>query len=107
MAALKFYVGQGNRLMLKKLLIVVPILVVFLMAMAFGAQNSQTVSVNFLVFKSELSLAAVAGIFLTIGFVLSLAVYVVSVLRWRLRYRRLLNKLKKAERNQLSPDAKD
>lgn len=81
--------------MLKKLLVVIPILVIFFIALAFGAQNASEVTVNFLVLSTELSVAAVAGIFMGFGFVISLIFYFLSTLRWKLRYQRLLRKFNK------------
>lgn len=78
--------------MLKKLLFIIPVLLIFFIALAFGAQNATSVTVNFLVLESELSVAAVAGIFLGIGFIIALAFYILSLLKWKLRYRRLLKK---------------
>ena len=44
--------------MLKKLLILIPVLLIFLLAMAFGAQNPQTVIVNLLVLQTEMAVAS-------------------------------------------------
>ncbi|RUO77629.1 lipopolysaccharide assembly protein LapA domain-containing protein [Idiomarina seosinensis] len=78
--------------MLKKLLFIIPVLLIFFIALAFGAQNATLVTVNFLILESELSVAAVAGIFLGLGFIIALAFYILSLLKWKLRYRRLLKK---------------
>lgn len=83
--------------MLRKLLIIVPILVIFFIALAFGAQNATEVTVNFLLFKAQLSVAAVAGIFLGVGFFISVIFYFLSTLRWKLRYRRLSKKFSALE----------
>ena len=83
--------------MLKKLLFVIPVLAIFLLALAFGAQNADETVVNFLVFNATLSVAAVAGIFLAVGFFVSLFFYLASTVRWKLRYRRLLKKFDKLQ----------
>lgn len=94
--------------MLKKLLVVIPILVIFFVALAFGAQNAGQVQVNFLAFSAELSIAAVAGVFMGFGFLISLIFYFLSTLRWKLRYQRLLrkfNKLRQQNESEAKPDA--
>lgn len=95
--------------MLKKLLIVIPTLVIFFIALAFGAQNASQVTVNFLIFHANLSVAAVAGIFLGIGFFISVFFYFISTLRWKLRYRRLLKKFSKLQKTSsaTTPEIKD
>ena len=92
--------------MLKKLLIIIPILVIFFIALAFGAQNASQVEVNFLAFNAQLSVAAVAGIFLGVGFFISVIFYFLSTLRWKLRYRRLLSKMNKLQRQTADTGAK-
>ncbi len=54
--------------MLRRILILVPIILLFLLALAFGAQNPTVVSVNFLVAKTDLSVAGLAAIFLPLDF---------------------------------------
>lgn len=54
--------------MLKKLLILIPVLIIFLLAMAFGAQNPQTVVVNLLVLQTEMAVASLLAIFLVAVF---------------------------------------
>lgn len=83
--------------MLKKLVIIIPVLVFFFVALAFGAQNSSQVSVNFLFVQAQLSIAAVAAIFLALGFSAAFVFYIWASLRWRLRYKRLLSRLNRAE----------
>lgn len=83
--------------MLKKLLIIIPVLAIFFIALAFGAQNASEVTVNFLAFNANLSVAAIAGIFLGLGFFISVFFYFISTLRWKLRYRRLLKKFSRLQ----------
>ncbi|MGM0481196.1 MAG: lipopolysaccharide assembly protein LapA domain-containing protein [Pseudomonadota bacterium] len=78
--------------MLKKLLFIIPILIIFFIALAFGAQNASEVTINFLIFESRLSVASVAGIFLALGFIIAVAFYLFALLKWKFGYNRLLKK---------------
>ena len=44
--------------MLRKLLILIPVLAIFLLAMAFGAQNTQVINVNLLVLNADMTVAS-------------------------------------------------
>jgi len=69
--------------MLRKLFVLLPIFVLFFIAIAFGAQNSELVMVDFFVLKTELTLASLSAIFIGAGFVFGLVSLGWS--NWRLR----------------------
>jgi len=56
------------------------ILILLVIAFIFGSQNEQVISLNYLIARVELSIAAAVSLFTTIGFVLGLLAIVV----WRL-----------------------
>jgi len=84
--------------MLKKLLILIPVFIIFLLAMAFGAQNPQTVVVNLLVLQTEMAVASLLAIFFGSGFVVGILLLFLSSLSWRYRYNRLLKRLNKLDK---------
>jgi len=56
------------------------VLILLSIAFVFGSQNDQIISLNYLVAKIELSMAAAVSLFTTIGFALGL----LATLLWRL-----------------------
>lgn len=83
--------------MWRALFILLPLVLLFVFAMAFGAYNKATVTVHFIVAQKELTVAALLGIFLAIGFVFGAFSMSLSYWRERIKNRRLrkeLNKLK-------------
>jgi len=56
------------------------VLILLAIAFVFGSQNEQMVSLNYLVAKVELSIAAAVSLFTAIGFVLGL----LATLLWRM-----------------------
>lgn len=56
------------------------VLILLAIAFVFGSQNDQLISLNYLVAKVELSIAAAVSLFTTIGFILGL----LATLLWRL-----------------------
>ncbi|NQY87688.1 MAG: DUF1049 domain-containing protein [Colwellia sp.] len=56
------------------------VLILLSIAFVFGSQNDQIISLNYLVARIELSMAAAVSLFTTIGFALGL----LATLLWRL-----------------------
>ena len=56
------------------------ILALLAIAFIFGSQNEQMISLNYLIAKIELSIAAAVSLFTTIGFILGLLTTII----WRL-----------------------
>ncbi|PYE34409.1 putative membrane protein [Idiomarina fontislapidosi] len=83
--------------MLRRILIFVPIILLFLLALAFGAQNPTAVSVNFLIAKADFSVAGLAAIFLAMGFAIGLVLLTLYGIKWRIRNAKLERRLKRAE----------
>ena len=71
------------------------VLILLAIAFVFGSQNEQIISLNYLVARAELSVAAAVSLFTLIGFVLGL----LTTLLWR-----LIRKSKKALANKRSTE---
>ncbi|HET8815864.1 MAG TPA: LapA family protein [Pseudidiomarina sp.] len=56
--------------MLRFVFVILPVVVLFLLAVAFGALNKNVIEVDFIVLQSELPLAVITAIFLVLGFVI-------------------------------------
>ncbi|KPD23618.1 MULTISPECIES: lipopolysaccharide assembly protein LapA domain-containing protein [Idiomarina] len=85
--------------MLRKLLILIPVLAIFLLAMAFGAQNTQVINVNLLVLNADMTVASLLAIFFGGGVLVGLLAMLLSNLYWRYRCRKL-SKLVAKQSNQ-------
>lgn len=79
--------------MARFILSLIPLLVFFLLALAIGSQNQEAVMVNLLISKPELKLSILLAWTLGLGFVFGLAVFFISHLSLRLRYRHLRKEL--------------
>lgn len=71
-------------------------LILLAIAFVFGSQNEQIISLNYLIARAELSIAAAVSLFTAIGFVLGL----LTTLLWR-----LIRKSKKAFAKNSSSEA--
>ncbi len=77
--------------MIRFIFISLPLILLFLLAVAFGALNKAIVQVDFLVVQSQVSIALVAALFLAVGFFIGL----VAMSARTLMLRRELRKLRK------------
>lgn len=78
--------------MIRFIFVVLPLLVLFLFAVAFGALNQQQLSVDLLIGRYQMPLTWVVAGFLVIGFVLGL----LSMLTRQLGLRKQLRQQRKA-----------
>lgn len=58
--------------MIRFIFIGLPLLILFFIALAFGALNKQVVAVDFIILQQQLNLATVAAAFLILGFIIGL-----------------------------------
>mgnify|MGYP001201184362 FL=1 len=58
--------------MIRFVFIGLPLLLLFLIALAFGALNKQVVAVDFIILQQQLNLATIAAVFLALGFIIGL-----------------------------------
>ncbi|MBA6327432.1 DUF1049 domain-containing protein [Colwellia sp. MB02u-6] len=76
---------------------VILFLILLAIAFVFGSQNDQVLSLNYLIAKTNLSVAAAVSLFTSIGFVLGL----LFALFWK-----LLSMIKSSKSNQLNTEKK-
>ena len=76
---------------------VILFLILLAIAFVFGSQNDQVLSLNYLIAKTNLSVAAAVSLFTSIGFVLGL----LFALFWK-----LLGMIKTTKSNQLNTEKK-
>jgi putative membrane protein len=67
-----FFERRIGNLMIRFIFVVLPLLVLFLFAVAFGALNQQQLSIDLLIGRYDMPLTWVVAGFLFIGFVLGL-----------------------------------
>lgn len=79
--------------MLRTLLSLIPVVIIFVIALAFGAQNDQSISVDFFFGQAELSVASLLAIFIGIGFLIGLVSMAMNYWRMRLQIRKLKKQL--------------
>lgn len=77
--------------MLRFVFVLLPVVVLFLLAIAFGALNKSEIQVDFIVLQAELPLAVVAALFLVLGFVIG-SIGLLSRNWWLRRENRKLKK---------------
>lgn len=75
--------------MLRFLFVSLPLLLLFVIALGFGALNKSVLTVDFIFFKAELSVAVVTACFLVLGFVLGMLSMLARQLLLRRENRRL------------------
>lgn len=77
--------------MIRFIFVSLPLILLFLIAVAFGALNKERVAVDFIFAQQQLSLAVLAAVFLAVGFLIG--VFSMFGAQWLLR--RENRKLKK------------
>ncbi|CUA82604.1 lipopolysaccharide assembly protein LapA domain-containing protein [Pseudidiomarina woesei] len=77
--------------MIRFIFVSLPLIILFLIAIAFGALNNQVIAVDFIIAKQQVSVATVGAIFLALGFIIGLF----SMLAAQFGLRRENRKLKK------------
>lgn len=87
-----FFERRIGKLMIRFIFVVLPLLVLFLFAVAFGALNQQQLQVDLLIGRYDMPLTWVVAGFLLIGFLLGL----LSMLARQLGLRNQLRQQRKA-----------
>ncbi|OZB06125.1 MAG: hypothetical protein B7X54_03445 [Idiomarina sp. 34-48-12] len=86
-----FYMRETGKNMIRFIFVSLPLIVLFLIAVAFGALNKQVIAVDFIVTQQQISVATLTALFLAVGFIIGL----LSMLGAQWMLRRDLRKLKK------------
>lgn len=81
--------------MWRALFVVLPLILLFVFAVAFGAHNKTTISVNFIAAQKDMTVASLLALFLGIGFLFGALTMSLSYWRERIRNRRLQKTLAK------------
>jgi putative membrane protein len=87
--------------MLRFIFIGLPLLILFLLAVAFGALNKQAISFNFIIGEMTLPVSVLTGLFIGLGFLLGLAAMSTKQVALRNENRKLRKQVIKRE----SPNA--
>ncbi|QGT95294.1 LapA family protein [Pseudidiomarina andamanensis] len=86
-----FYMRETGKNMIRFIFVSLPLIVLFLIAVAFGALNKQVIAVDFIVAQQQISVATLTALFLAVGFLIGL----LSMLGAQWMLRRDIRKLKK------------
>ncbi|RUO35023.1 LapA family protein [Aliidiomarina soli] len=81
--------------MWRALFVLLPLAVLFIFALVFGAHNKVVVPVNFIVAQKEMTIASLLALFLAVGFVFGALSLSLSYWREKLKNRRLRKELNK------------
>ncbi|MDP5253675.1 MULTISPECIES: lipopolysaccharide assembly protein LapA domain-containing protein [unclassified Vibrio] len=76
-----------------KIIKIVIVVLLFLLALALGAQNQSLVSVNYLVAKSEVHLSMLIGVVFVLGFAAAAVLFSAMHFKLKLQNRRLTKKV--------------
>ncbi|WP_139411979.1 LapA family protein [Aeromonas veronii] len=83
---------------MKRILALIPLVLVFMLTLALGSQNGQSVQFNYLIAQGEFSLAMLLGIFFTGGFLLGWLVFGLLFLRLKMQNRTLNRTMRRQSR---------
>ncbi|MGN5137137.1 LapA family protein [Aeromonas sp. 164P] len=83
---------------MKRILALIPLVVVFLLTLALGSQNGQLVQFNYLIAQGEFSLAMLLGFFFAGGFLLGWLVFGLLFLRLKMQNRTLNRTMRRQSR---------
>lgn len=85
--------------MIRFVFVSLPLIILFLIAIAFGALNKQILAVDFIVAQQQVNVATLAALFLAVGFIIGL----LSMFGVQMSLRRENRKLKKQLMSNKSP----
>ncbi|MCF7716930.1 DUF1049 domain-containing protein [Aeromonas jandaei] len=83
---------------MKRVLALIPLVLVFVLTLALGSQNGQLVQFNYLIAQGEFSLAMLLGFFFAGGFMLGWLVFGLLFLRLKLQNRTLSRTMRRQTR---------
>ncbi|WP_421201918.1 LapA family protein [Aeromonas enteropelogenes] len=85
---------------MKRILALIPLVLVFILTLALGSQNGQLVQFNYLIAQGEFSLAMLLGFFFAGGFLLGWLVFGLLFLRLKMQ-NRTLNRIMRRQSREL------
>ncbi|MCF5861007.1 LapA family protein [Aeromonas veronii] len=83
---------------MKRILALIPLVLVFVLTLALGSQNGQLVQFNYLIAQGEFSLAMLLGFFFAGGFLLGWLVFGLLFLRLKMQNRTLNRTMRRQSR---------
>ncbi|WP_323887736.1 LapA family protein [Aeromonas veronii] len=83
---------------MKRILSLIPLVLVFVLTLALGSQNGQLVQFNYLIAQGEFSLAMLLGFFFAGGFLLGWLVFGLLFLRLKMQNRTLNRTMRRQSR---------
>lgn len=83
---------------MKRILVLIPLVLVFVLTLALGSQNGQLVQFNYLIAQGEFSLAMLLGFFFAGGFLLGWLVFGLLFLRLKMQNRTLNRTMRRQSR---------
>jgi len=83
---------------MKRILALIPLVLVFVLTLALGSQNGQLVQFNYLIAQGEFSLAMLLGFFFAGGFLLGWLVFGLLFLRLKMQNRTLNRTMRRQTR---------
>lgn len=83
---------------MKRILALIPLVLVFTLTLALGSQNGQLVQFNYLIAQGEFSLAMLLGCFFAGGFLLGWLVFGLLFLRLKMQNRTLNRTMRRQSR---------
>ncbi|WP_258806778.1 LapA family protein [Pseudidiomarina sp. CB1] len=83
--------------MLRFIFIGLPLLILFLLAVAFGALNKQAITFNFIIGETSLPVSVLTGLFIGLGFLLGLAAMATKQVALRTENRKLRKQITQRE----------
>lgn len=81
--------------MWRALFVILPLMLLFIFALVFGAHNKETIVVNFIAAQKDMTVASLLALFLGIGFAFGALTMSLSYWREKMRNRRLRKALTK------------
>jgi len=83
---------------MKRILALIPLVLVFILTLALGSQNGQLVQFNYLIAQGEFALASLLAIFFSAGFLLGWLVFGLLFLRLKMQNRTLNRTMRRQSR---------
>ena len=83
---------------MKRILALIPLVLVFILTLAVGSQNGQLVQFNYLIAQGEFSLSMLLGFFFGGGFLLGWLVFGLLFLRLKMQTRTLNRTMRRQSR---------
>lgn len=92
-----------GKVVIMKIIKIILVIALFLIALALGAQNQETVTFNYLIAQNELPLSLLLGIVFVVAFAIAWLIFGSLYLKSKLTVRRLRKQLNKTQASSVKP----